>query len=94
MDQILVIQGLPNKPELYSREFIRDKFIDTIKNHGARILNPSTDIIFVNDDSAVIIIDGFDHMALVKDEDVSKLEPIVDSDVEAADENGQNAKPS
>jgi hypothetical protein len=43
-----------------------------LREHGARVLNPSTDLVFPCPDSAVVIVDGFDHIALAKSDDPSQ----------------------
>eukprot|EP00347_Sterkiella_histriomuscorum_P020695 403336831 len=91
LDQIMIVQNIPTDEEKYPKSFIKEKFLEVMKKHGARILNPSTDIIFVKSDSAVIIVDGFDHMAFVNQEE-GKLEAIVDSDEEQDEESSADKK--
>ncbi|CDW79829.1 hect domain and rcc1-like domain-containing protein [Stylonychia lemnae] len=87
LDQILVLQGIPNDQDKYPRQWIRSQIISILEKHGVRILNPSRDIILqLEDKQAVIIADGFDHMHLVKDDEKQKDLKVVDSDEEQENE--------
>ena len=65
-----MLKGIPDDEENYSRAWIRQEFLKVIKKHGARVLNPALDITFTSADTAVILVDGFDHMVFEKDEEL------------------------
>ena len=77
----MVIKGIPTDEDKYPKQWIREKMSEIIAKHGGRVLNSHTDITFPSKDSAVVIIDGFNNMTFVNDED-GKLSAIVDSDQE------------
>ena len=79
---------------LYPREVLLTEIVKLLSKHGARVLNPATDIIFSESNSQVVLIlDGVDHMAVAKDEEklhkgesppvVNENEDDSDSDEEA-----------
>jgi hypothetical protein len=61
----MIIQGVPST---FSKDELLPEIIKVVTKHGVRILQPSRDITF-QDDQIAIILDGIDHMALSKDQD-------------------------
>ena len=70
LDKILVIKGIP---ATCSRDWVRQQIMAVLSKFGARVLNPEKEVL-VYEDKAVVILDGFDHMSLVKDEGDKKEE--------------------
>jgi hypothetical protein len=68
LDHILVLSGIPTVLDdsgmpKYSEAWMREQIISVITKHGARLLNPESDIKFPQPDSVVIILDGYDSLA-------------------------------
>lgn len=61
----MIIQGVPST---FSKDELLPEIIKVVTKHGVRILQPSRDITF-QDDQIAIVLDGIDHMALSKDQD-------------------------
>ena len=73
LDNVILLLGLPANDPVYTKAWIRDRILELVAKHRARILEPVHDITFVasQDDpdtfNAVIVLDGFSHMRLTDD---------------------------
>jgi hypothetical protein len=100
------VQGIPAQEKdlegnhLYPQSLIRAEILKLVIKHGGRILNPKTDLIFSeSSDRVIVILDGFEPLSLVKEdqqdaqsseeeeaEDASKEEKKVDKKPEPVEE--------
>jgi len=96
-----VVQGIPiSKVDekgvaLYTKEIIYAEIVLLLVKHGARIINPSTDIIFSpSNESVVLIIDGIDHMIFSKENEEVLVEngDLSDTDDDWEDETSEVPK--
>ena len=62
LDFIFVIQNIPVDDPKYTQDWLKEQIIKICIEHGARILNPEKEITFPSPDTAVLILDGYDHM--------------------------------
>lgn len=96
-----MVQGIPiSKVDekglaLYTKEIIYAEIVLLLVKHGARIINPSTDIIFSpSNESVVLIIDGIDHMIFSKENEEVLVEngDLSDTDDDWEDETSEVPK--
>lgn len=59
---------------MYTKEIITAEIVLLLVKHGARIINPSMDIIFSpSNESVVLIIDGIDHIIFSKENEENEV---------------------
>jgi hypothetical protein len=69
LDSIIILQGIPSSnlgedgQPLYLESLLRSEILTIVAKHGARVLQPATDLVFSETlNAAALLIDQFDPM--------------------------------